>query len=433
MYNVVVAKVLVSPHPDPEVHSLAIGTVLGNTVIVHKDTENGSLGLWFETDGQLGQEFCDKNSLIRKIDPQTGKNVGGLFDENRRVRCQKIRGIKSDGFWCPLSYLEPFGDVSTLKEHDKFTSFNEVNIAQKYETWKTRAAAKNANKSEKAIKKPRVELIAMRRHFDTEQFRTDCWKFKKGDLISISEKIHATSQRVANVKVELPIQKYSFDWFKFKLGFKVVPKIENRVFVGTRNVILENNTSGPTYYGNEQFRYDCIEDFKNLLYKNECLYGEVTYTEANSGNALMHQPTSKTKDKAIIKQYGQNMNYTYGTPQGKSEIWVYRITQTNEDGIPVDLTWMQMKTRCEQLGVKMVPDVIEPFVYDGDEGKLRNLVEELTEGPSTIDPSHIREGVCVRADRYTVPVVLKSKSHLFRILEGLVKDDLEYLDIEEIS
>ena len=81
----------------------------------------------------------------------------------------------------------------------------------------------------------------------------------------------------------------------------------------------------------------------------------------------------------------------------------------------------------------MVPDVIEPFVYDGDEGKLRNLVEELTEGPSTIDPSHIREGVCVRADRYTVPVVLKSKSHLFRILEGLVKDDLEYLDIEEIS
>ena len=431
MYNVVVAKVFVSPHPDPDVHSLAVGNVLGNTVIVHKDTPNGELGLWFETDGQLSQEFAEKNNLIRKIDPETGKNFGGLFDENRRVRAQKIRGVKSDGFWCPLSYLD--GDVSELKEHDKFTSFNETPIAQKYETWRTRAASKAANRGEKALKKPRVELVAMKRHFDTEQFRTDCWKFKKGDLISISEKIHATSQRVANAKVIYPIQKWSLSWFMEKLGFEVIPKSEYRVLIGTRNVILENNQGGATYYGNEKFRYDAIEDFKDKLYKNECLYGEVTYTEATSGNALMFQPTSKTKDKSVIKQYGQKMNYTYGTKQGKSEFWVYRITQTNEDGISVDLTWQQMKSRCEQLGVKMVPDVVEPFIYDGDEGKLRNLVEELTEGASTIDPSHIREGVCVRAERYATPVVLKSKSFLFRVLEGIAKDDAEYQDIEEVS
>ena len=432
MYNVVVAKIQVSQHPDPEVHSLAIGNVLGNTVVVSKETENGSLGIFFETDGQLGQEFAEKNNLLRKIDPETGKNLGGLFSEDRRVRCQKIRGIKSDGFWCPLSYLEHFGDVSELKEHDKFTAFNDVSIGQKYETWKTRAAAKAANKPAKGIKKPRVELLAMRRHFDTEQFRTDCWKFKKGDYVSISEKIHATSQRVANVKVELPIQNYSFAWLKQKLGFNVVPKTEYRVYVGTRNVILENNNNGATYYGNENFRYACIEDFKDKLYKNECLYGEVTHTNTD-GKALMHQPTSKTKDKAIIKQYGQTMNYTYGTSWGKSEFWVYRITQTNDEGVSVDLSWQQMEQRCKELGAKMVPDVIEPFIYDGDEGKLRNLVEELTEGASSIDSSHIREGVCVRAERYPKPVVLKSKSFAFRVLEGIAKDDNEYQDIEEVS
>ena len=45
-----------------------------------------------------------------------------MFDENRRIRTQKLRGEISDGFWCPVTLLEPlFGKVET--------SENEVEIA----------------------------------------------------------------------------------------------------------------------------------------------------------------------------------------------------------------------------------------------------------------------------------------------------------------
>lgn len=73
-------------------------------------------------------------------------------------------------------------------------------------------------------------------------------------------------------------------------------------------------------------------------------------------------------------------------------------------------------------------DVVEPFVYDGDEVKLRALVEELTERPAVvtedyIDSSHPSEGIIIRADRGSqTPLFLKSKSFAFRVLEGIASD-----------
>ncbi len=430
MYQVVVARIR-NLTPIVGADFIIQGSVLGNTIVVGKDTIEGTLGIFCESDGVLGIEFAQKNNLMKNIDPATGKNTGGMFESNLRVKAQKLRGVKSDGFWCPLDLLAPFGDISVLKEHDKFTEFNGVLIAQKYVV-KRANGSKGPNAPKNRLKAPRVELVAMRRHFDTEQFRTDAHKFVVGDLCSISEKCHATSQRFAYVRVEQPIKRYSLDWFKQILRMKVEPKFAYDYMVGTRNVILENNNHQGTYYGNENFRYEATNDFRGKMYKNECLYGEVTYTNADSGLALMHQSTTKLKDKKVTKQYGDTMNYTYGTKPGKAEFWVYRITQTNEDGIAVDLTWQQMKVRCDQLGAKMVPDMVAPFIYDGDQDKLRELVESLTGGVSTIDPSHIREGVCVRAERYPMPLVLKSKDFLFRSLEGMVKDE-GIIDVEEAA
>lgn len=63
---------------------------------------------------------------------------------------------------------------------------------------------------------------------------------------------------------------------------------------------------------------------------------------------------------------------------------------------------------------------------DGDETLLRDIVEFRTEGPSTIDPSHIREGVVVRANDSWY----KNKSFVFGVLEGYIKDQGE-IDMEE--
>jgi len=123
MYKAIVAKIIVFPHPDAD--RLQLGNVLGNQVVVGLDTYTSEVGLFFNTDGQLSSEFCIANDLLRRKDSE-GKPAGGMFDENnRRVRAQKFRGQKSDGFWIPLTSLNfTGGDISSLKEGDMLDEFN---------------------------------------------------------------------------------------------------------------------------------------------------------------------------------------------------------------------------------------------------------------------------------------------------------------------
>ena len=43
MHEAIISRVKVTPHPDPEVHSLAVGYVCGETIIVGKNTADGEI------------------------------------------------------------------------------------------------------------------------------------------------------------------------------------------------------------------------------------------------------------------------------------------------------------------------------------------------------------------------------------------------------
>ena len=131
-YSAIVARVNVRPHPNAD--RLQIGNVNGIQVIVGIDTQDGELGVYFPSDGQLSEEFAAANDLIRRKN-EDGTYSGGMFDVNRRVRAMNLRGIKSDGFWCPLDYFN-FSAVSAsmLKEGDSFTEINGIPICNKYVT-----------------------------------------------------------------------------------------------------------------------------------------------------------------------------------------------------------------------------------------------------------------------------------------------------------
>ena len=62
------------------------------------------------------------------------------------------------------------------------------------------------------------------------------------------------------------------------------------------------------------------------------------------------------------KQYGKETVFSYGCEPGKNDIYVYRMTMTNEDGFAVELPWEQVQIECEKLGVKCVP-TFEKFVF----------------------------------------------------------------------
>ncbi len=59
------------------------------------------------------------------------------------------------------------------------------------------------------------------------------------------------------------------------------------------------------------------------------------------------------------------------------------------------------------------------------------MAKSLCVGPSTVDPTHIREGVAVR---FEPPFnILKHKSWEFLFLEGVLKEQPDHVDLEEIS
>ena len=418
MHEAIVTKIKVHAHPDTQVHSLAVGYICGETVIVSKSTADGELGLYFPCELQIGQEFAKANDLIRRKD-EHGNVAGGMFDENRRVRIQKFRGVKSHGFWCPLSYLSSFGDVSSLREGDKIVSFNGVVICNKYFTPKTLKQQSNS-----AVK-PAKKNICFPEHKDTEQLKHCLRSFNAGDNLVVTLKVHGTSQRVARNYIELPEK-----WYDKILGlFGITRERKVMSFLnGTRRVVLKGEDNG---FYSENFRVKVAEKLNPYLEDHMQIFFEVVGWENNGSQIMPCHLTTKSKDKELSKRYGENITYSYGCKPGEFDIYIYRIAYVFPEGKVIDLTWDQVKKKCESWGVKHVPE-LDKFTFDGNIDALVEKIEAVSDGPDPINPSHIREGVCVRVDSSEWKCY-KNKGWTFKVLEGIAKEANDYVDQEEIA
>ena len=158
-------------------------------------------------------------------------------------------------------------------------------------------------------------------------------------------------------------------------------------------------------------------------------YEIVGYT--NEGKLIMASADNhKTKDKEFIKQYGDKTNFTYGCNEKQSDMYVYRITMTNEDGITIEYPQELIKLRAEQLGAKVVPQ-LDKFIYTTEED-LQSRVDKFTDGIDLIGKNHIREGVVIRIDGKDKFTAYKNKSFNFKCIEDIIKlSDVE--DLEENS
>jgi hypothetical protein len=423
VYQAVIVKLAVRDHPNAD--RLKLGTALGNQVVVGSDTQDGVIGIFFPTDGRLTPAVLEACDLLPRKNEAGERIGGGFFAENGRVKAQKFRGERSDGFFLELEKLAwTNADLSALKVGDTLTSLNGIELCSKYETPATVAA------KAKGVKSSRNQTVFFKKHVDTEQFRLFASHIQKGALIHVDEKDHGTSFRVGYVLDEetVPLR-----WWQKLLRKKPVTKLVYTLLVGSKNVIL-NRAGALTYYGGDQFRWNFAKQMEGKLYKGETLYGEhCGYTD--TGALIMQEhDTNILADKAILKQYGKTMRYTYGTQPNETRSFIYRITMTNEDGVVTELSQAQARRRAAELGVEFVAALVEPFVYDGNEDALRSLVELHTDGVCTVDEKHIREGVVVRAEQPDGTVIfLKNKSLNFGRMEGYIKDNDQAVDLEEIS
>lgn len=426
MYNAYITRIKnVRKHPNAD--RLQLGDCFGNTVCVNLDYTEGQLGVYFPTDGQLSVEFAEANNLLRKKD-EAGNNIGGYMDPAKRNVCAiRLRGEKSDGLFLPLKSLEQFGDVSTLREGDTIDVFNGHQICQKYiprTNHRSGSVGGNSGKTQK--KKVKINLPYFAEHIDTPQLAYNMDMFKSGDLICLTEKVHGTSSRNANT---LQIS-YKRNLFHKLFNLKGKKVEEYKYVVGTRRTVLESATGG--YYGTNEFRLEWANRFKDKLMPGECVFGEIAGFIAPGQPIMAKGDNKKTKDKNFIKTFGNTTVFSYGCNEemGNSRYFIYRMTYTTPEGFVFEYPWDLVKLRAEQMGLETVPE-LDRFIYTTKEDFLARI-EEWMDIPSTIDSSHIIEGVVVRA--LNAPnsfKVAKNKSFNFRVIEGIIKDVAEQPDIEE--
>lgn len=451
-YNVYVTKLKnVRPHPNAD--RLQLADCFGNTVCISLDHIEGELGAYLPTDGQISEEFGKANDLFRRKD-ENGNNVGGFIDPvKRNVQCIRLRGQKSDGLFLPLTCLEPFGDISALKEGDIVTVFNGHEIARKYIP-KTNHRNHVSGAHNKTKKKKVTIAPLFKEHEDTKQLAYNLNDFKEGDQIEITLKMHGTSGRTAY----LPCLKgYKRTWKDKLLCREGTPVYEYDYVSGTRRVVLERYDAG--FYGSDAFRKIHAEKFEGKLHKNETIYYEIVgFTDA--GVPIMSTADNrKLNDKEFIKKYGKETVFSYGCDcaeqawrenrgqdpdKPESDIYVYRMTMTNEDGDVVEYTPDFMRYRCEQIGVKTVPVMWQGFipVIENDEALseeyaetpgsfIKNIAEKYYDGADPIGKTHIREGVVVRIVNRPTFTAYKHKNFNFKVLENIIKVNADAPDMEE--
>ena len=448
------------PHHNAD--RLQMGECFGNTVIVSLEYEDNQLGVYFPSDGQVSTEFAEANNLLRKKD-ENGNNIGGYMDPDKRnITAIKLRGEKSDGLFLPLKSLETFGDITTLHEGDRIDNFNGHEICCKYIPRRNvrHGHVSNGNKT----RKKKVAMAPLfTEHADTEQLAYNLAAFKPGDEIEITLKMHGTSQRTAH----LPVFKCYKRTFWDKLFRREGTPIYDWGYVsGTRRTVLEDFEGG--YYGSNEFREAHSKFFEGKLWKGEEVYYEVVGFTHTGAPIMATADNKKLNDKDFIKQYGKTTTFSYGCSETgyhtyldgshealpQSDIYVYRMTMTNEDGDVVEYTPDFMRYRCEQMGVKTVPmmwngtipqDEWVEWCYDceGRYGQFRrirketpgewikNVAEQYYDGPDPIGKTHVREGVVVRILNRPKFCAYKHKNWSFKALEGIVKVEAEAPDMEE--
>ena len=480
-YIVKIEKLRAHPNAD----KLQIATFFGNDTCIGLDAKVGDLGVYFPCDGQLSEEFCIANHLLRKL-PDGTPDTGYMDPDKRNVKAIKLRGEKSDGIYLPISCFsycfEHGSPIDYVKVGDTITVLNGREICNKYIPRRNPSKVREGNRVRKK-KAPIAPLF--NEHADTEQLAYNLGAFKPGDEIEITLKMHGTSQRTGYLPVlkgytgpgiALNILNRTGIFRFMKPTDKMISWAENKAnpiydwgyVSGTRRTVLENYDGG--FYGSNQFREQHSKIFEGKLWKGESVYYEVVgFTD--QGNPIMSEANNKKlNDPDFIKQYGVTTVFSYGCENSakpaivrapemieaapaipQSDIYVYRMTMTNEDGFVIEYTPDFMRYRCEQMGVKTVPVCArgyidnegictigtnnDPYAYvhetDCVGDTVKKIAEEYYDGPDPIGKTHIREGVVVRILNRPKFCAYKHKNFAFKVLEGIIKESAEAPDMEE--
>lgn len=413
---VVVIKDL-RPHPNAD--RLQVATFFGCDTCVGIEAKVGDVGVYFPVDLQLSEEFCIENHMLREL-PDGTKDTGYMDPVKRNVKAIKLRGEKSDGIYLPITCL---GYTGAVEFHigDTIDVVNGHEVCRKYIPRCNAPKTPKGTLPQKKVKEDIAPLFA--EHVDTEQYCFNKDKFHNGDLIEVTLKMHGTSARTAHTL----LNKSGNDSImcRFFNIFRKDKKHDGKVtkewgyVSGTRRCVLNDFSGG--FYGNDEFRKQYHDYFVGKLHKGEEVYYEIVSYLPDGRPIMSECPVPKD----LQPQYGTTMVFHYGMPVGYSDIYVYRMTSTNEDGYVIEYPPDLIKRRCEEMNVKYVPVFIDTIIPDDIESPsqyIDNLIAPWVDGLDPIGKTHIREGVVIRIINRPTFTAFKEKNFTFKLITGIIKD-----------
>lgn len=402
---------------DENSDRLYLADCFNEGVIVGPDMQTGQLVLYLPTDGEIERWFGNEFYLFSKN--EDGTPQGGYIENNGHIRAIKLRGNQSSGVVIALDKVyEKFGNQN-WKDGDKVNTINDKEFCRKYIP-KRKTPTGQVKTSYKGRKAEGITYPEFSMHTDTEQLAYNLDKFRPGDILNMTLKMHGTSQRSMNTYAELP------NGF-FRRLFHMKKRTKQACVLGTRRCVVTENSQG--FYGNDQFRMPHHEKIRPFVEENmEVFYEVVGYYGSGDADTIMPiADNKKINNKDFVKKYGSRTIFSYGCEPGQSEMYVYRITSENgaKEWTPDEITeW------CKKAGVKRVP-IVEDFEFTTVEdlqNRINKYFEDLTD---PIGLTHIKEGVVIRIVNRRTFTAYKSKTYEFKVLEGIIKEQANAPDMEE--
>ena len=383
--------------------------MFGYQAIVGVDTMPGDIGILFPAEVQLSKEYCRENNLMRHSELNRDNTKKGYLEDKRRVKAVKFGGHRSDALFMPLESLREFGvEVGDLQEGDTFDHIGDQEICRKYVVKRNQGADNGRIKLQPSKKRADKKYIP--EHFSTTNYFRVEGMVDGSKRATITQKLHGTSVRIANMLVERKLS-----WFeRIRKRFKLpVVQMEYDIVCGSRRVIKDaNNPNQIHFYGTDLWSEwgDLVGD---CIPKGFVLYGEIIGW--------------KGIDSPLFK------NYTYDCLPGTRKLYIYRVVQANEDGVCVDLSWEAVKEFCRLNNLRYVPELgsTEMKHFTPEQWIEQKYSDLFIEAIPLSDGSPCDEGVCIRIEG-VVPQIYKVKSPSFIAHESKQMDAGE-VDIEEVG
>lgn len=395
-------------HPNAD--RLQVATIDFQTVITGLDAKVGDIYVYFPVESRINHEFLSCTNSYRDKKLNFNEATAGFFEANRRVKAVRLRGEKSMGYIVSALKMSVFYDVD-FSEHigEEFDTIGDTLLVDKYFVpVRTQGLPKQG-------KKPRISRMVdgqVHLHVDTENLRRNADMIKPDDDISITYKLHGTSWWVSNIPVK---RKLGLVEKGLRLLGTNINEIEYDYVYGSRKVVKnEHETQGTMDFYDGDLWKSIKDDVKDFIPKNFTFYGECV---------------GFTKGGGEIQK-----DFDYKCKQGEYNLYIYRITFTNADGLVYNLSTKEIAYIASKYGFNMVPVLYSGKAKDWQKAidvEAEDWTEQFVRGLETLyneqdcymcDNKVPQEGIVLRKERADSFEAYKLKSFAFLEYETKMLD-----------